>query len=88
MTEQCDKCGTEYAPMILERVAKGSKIGAAIELFGYVVLGGYAFSCYYFSDSILMLFFCTVIALVLYHYTSPKDQSFCDKCIEKNGGSE
>jgi len=84
MPEQCDKCGVEYTPMILEKLSRGSKIGAAIETFSYVVLGGYAFACYYFSDSIIMLFFCTILALLLYHFSSPVDKGYCDNCIDAN----
>ena len=83
MTEQCDRCGIEYTPMILEKFSKNSKIAIAIELFGYVVLGGYALFCYYFFDSIWALIFCSVVALVLYRFLSPEEKGLCDTCVEE-----
>ena len=85
MTERCENCGVEYTPLILERFEKGSRIGALFELFGYVVLGGYALACYYFSDSIIILFLCSVLALILYHFTYPKDENFCYECSQQKG---
>lgn len=81
--EQCDQCGIKYSDMILKRFSKKSNIGFAIELFAYVLLGIYAVTSYY-SDLILVLFFCSIIVLVLYHFLSPKEKGFCDTCIDEN----
>ena len=84
MIEQCDKCGVDYTPMVLEYFAKNSKIAEVITLCAYVVLGGYALASYYFLDSILSLFLCSIIALAIYHFSDSTDQSFCDTCVEEN----
>jgi len=70
--------------MILERVAKGSRLGFAIEVFAYVIFGGYALACYYFFDSILVLFLCALIALIVCIRYFPKDANLCYSCAQEN----
>lgn len=83
MAEQCDKCGVEYTPLILESFAKSAKRWGAIEVMVYVVLGGYAVYSYFYSDSRLVLISCLVVALILGRFLFPIDRSLCDKCIDE-----
>lgn len=81
--EKCDQCGVEYEPLILERLAKGSRIGVAFELFVCVVLGGYALVYSYFSDSVLALLLCMLLAIALYNVASKRDENFCYACTNE-----
>lgn len=83
MMSECKKCGAQYDGFMLGRLKKYAKLSLIFELGVFVVLGGYAFVCYYFLDSPLILILSTLVAIALYRVIAPNYHSYCNSCLEK-----
>ena len=86
MSQPCEKCGNEYAPMNLEKMGKGSKLLFSLEAVSYIVFGVYALGSYYLIESTLIWLCSLVAVLTLYVLFSKKDKHLCYSCQIENEG--
>ena len=88
MDKQCENCGDEYAPMILEKMGRGSRLLVSIEIISYAIFSIYAAASYYFIESNLVWACSLVVVLVLYLSLSKKDNYLCYSCQLENKGNK